>query len=722
MIRAGQERYRSIGAGLRNWVHTDPMGSKRAVLVGFLCLLASVASADISRLSPSSFNLSGEDFLNIFGTDLTGTVATLVVFDGVLEVEPSDASPGLVISWVPIEVLLTAGTHTVEVHAIDAGGVRVHGPATFTVQAPIPEGPPLLGLPENVVAEAESPAGANVVYTVSAISVNGDDVPVVCSPPSGSHFPFGPSSVFCSATDAGGTSTGSFPVLVSDTTPPELSVPSDITSADPVVAFSATAVDAINGPVDVSCSPASGSTFATGTTTVRCTAVDSSANLSVGFFRVIITTGPPVLALPEDILAEATGPDGAVVTYEVTSEGGGTLACTPASGSTFALGTTAVSCTATNGFGSTTGGFNVTVHDPIRPELTLPSEITVETSSPTGVVVTFVATAYDLVDGDRPVDCVPASGSNFPLGVTTVSCTASDTRGNVATGTFDVTVNPAPVDTTPPTLTLPGTITAEATSPGGAIVTFVASATDDVDGPRPVTCAPASGSAFALGTTTVTCSASDTSANVASGSFLVVVQDTTPPTLSLPSQETAEATSPAGATVIYVTSATDIVDGSRPVDCAPPSGSIFALGTTTVACSSSDTRGNTASGSFDVMVEDTTPPEVTEISASPNTLWPPNHKMVDVTISVTAVDTADPATVAQIVSVSSNQPVNGTGDGDTAPDWQITGPLTLKLRAERAGGSERVYTITVEVSDASGNRTSATVTVRVSASKGRAVR
>src|SRR6185295_146963 len=120
---------------------------------------------------------------------------------------------------------------------------------------------------------------------------------------------------------------------------------------------------------------------------------------------------------------------------------------------------------------------------------------------------------------------------------------------------------------------------------------------------------------------------------------------------------------------------------------------------------------------FDVIVADTTPPVITSISASPNSLWPPNHRMVNVAVTATAVDAVDPAPVTQIVSVSSNQPVNGTGDGDSAPDWVITGPFSLQLRAERSGGSDRIYTITVESTYSAGNVGTATVTVRVGASK-----
>ena len=92
--------------------------------------------------------------------------------------------------------------------------------------------------------------------------------------------------------------------------------------------------------------------------------------------------------------------------------------------------------------------------------------------------------------------------------------------------------------------------------------------------------------------------------------------------------------------------------------------------------------------------------------------------MVPVTVAVDASDNCD--STCQIISVASNEPVNGLGDGDTAPDWAITGDLTVKLRAERSGkGNGRIYTITVECADSSGNSTTDTATVRVPHDKGK---
>ncbi len=111
---------------------------------------------------------------------------------------------------------------------------------------------------------------------------------------------------------------------------------------------------------------------------------------------------------------------------------------------------------------------------------------------------------------------------------------------------------------------------------------------------------------------------------------------------------------------------------------------------------------------------DTTAPVIVSVTPSPSVLSVPNHKMVPVTVSVFAMDDVDPAPVARIISVTSSEPDNGLGDGDTANDINITGSLTIELRAERGGkGPGRTYTITVEVKDASGNAATKTATVIV---------
>jgi len=420
-------------------------------------------------------------------------------------------------------------------------------------------------------------------------------------------------------------------------------------------------------------------------------------------------TDPPILNIPDGgITAAATSTSGAIVTFSVSAinDDGSPVpvTCDHNSGDLFPLGATNVHCSATNSFGTTLGTFPVFVTDLTPPVLHLPADIT--TASTT---VTYTVTATDDLDPSPTILCSPASGSTFDPGVTTVECSATDNFANAGFGTFTVTVV-----TSPPTLTLPSDITAEATSSAGAVVTYTATADENA----PVVCNPASGSTFPLGTTTVNCSATNILNQTTTGSFHVSVVDTTPPTLTLPSDITAEATSPAGAAVTFSATATDLVDGSVTVHCTPASGSTFPLGTTLVQCSATDLHNNTATGSFNVTVQDTTPPTITSLTANPATLWPDDHKMINVTITGTATDLVDTNPTLQIISVTSNQPVVTNNNGDQSPDWIITGAMTLQLREERVNGVDRTYTITVAATDFSGNTSTATVQVVVTQSSG----
>jgi len=111
-------------------------------------------------------------------------------------------------------------------------------------------------------------------------------------------------------------------------------------------------------------------------------------------------------------------------------------------------------------------------------------------------------------------------------------------------------------------------------------------------------------------------------------------------------------------------------------------------------------------------------PTIGPVSATPAVLWPPNHKFVDVTIDYTVTDDC-PNTCA--LTVSSNEPINGSGDGNTSEDWQIIDANHVLLRSERAGtGNGRVYTITVTCANDTNKESSAgTVTVLVPHDRGR---
>lgn len=114
---------------------------------------------------------------------------------------------------------------------------------------------------------------------------------------------------------------------------------------------------------------------------------------------------------------------------------------------------------------------------------------------------------------------------------------------------------------------------------------------------------------------------------------------------------------------------------------------------------------------------DITPPVIV-VDLNRTVLWPPNHLMVDIIATVQVTDNRDPSPTFALIDVSSNEPDNGKGDGDTVDDIQGcdfgTADTEFQLRSERRGvGYGREYTIIYEATDASGNTAQATVAVRV---------
>jgi sugar lactone lactonase YvrE len=285
------------------------------------------------------------------------------------------------------------------------------------------------------------------------------------------------------------------------------------------------------------------------------------------------------------------------------SPGGGTLTAGGTTNVTVSLNSNAYSLTsgiytATVWFTDLNDGvvqsrqFTLTVIGP--PVITCPSNITVTTTNSGGAVVNYTVT----VSGGCPpitTNCVPPSGSVFPIGATTVNCSATDSCGQSNSCSFTVTVSPP----LPLSITCPSNITVTTTNPDGAVVNYTVTVSG---GCPPITtnCAPPSGSVFPIGTTTVNCSATDSCGQSNSCSFTVTVS----PLLSITCRGniTVTTTNPDGAVVNYTVT---VSGGCPPIttNCAPPSGSVFPIGTTTVNCSATDSCGQSASCSFTVGVD-----------------------------------------------------------------------------------------------------------------------
>jgi hypothetical protein len=310
---------------------------------------------------------------------------------------------------------------------------------------------------------------------------------------------------------------------------------------------------------------------------------------------------------------------------------------------------------------------------------------------------------------------VPA-GNVFPVGTTNVTYTANDGHGNSAAAIQHVTVT----DANPPTITAPANITTTAGPSCNATVDPGTPVASDSCSSVTVTSSRSDaqplGAPYPIGVTTITWTATDTSAHSATATQKITVTDATPPSITAPANITATAGATCSVTVDPGTATASDSCSSVTVTSArsdsQPLSAPFPLGTTTITWTATDAANNSASATQTVTVN-APPLVITGGTASPNSLWPPNHKYVPVTVSYTLSGGCGTGACA-ISSVTSNEPVNGLGDGDTSPDWQIVDAHHVNLRAERSGtGSRRIYTITVTCTDGGGHTSTKSVQVTV---------
>ncbi len=565
------------------------------------------------------------------------------------------------------------GTTTVTVTATDFYGNHSSKSFTVTVRdttAPVITAP-------GITVEATQSSGYKVGTAfpgISATDVVTSSPTLTFSKSAGAILPFGVSSVTVTAKDgAGNTSSATFTVTVQDLTAPVITAPDLVVEATgpsgAKVSYAPSATDAV-GPVTITLSLASNTMFAIGSTPVTVTATDGHGNVATKTFTVKVQdTTAPVIHVPLYQVVEAASLAGAVVNYVATATdvvGPVTISYSIANASLFALSFTGpVTVTATDFYGNTsTATFTVFVHDSTAPALTTSSNLVIEATGPSGSVVNYAAaTATDAL-GATLITYSKASGTVFAFGTTTVTVKAFDLVGNCTVKTFTVTVR----DTTPPTInSWSGPVTVEATGPSGAVVTYAPATATDAVGPVTISYSKSSGSTFAIGTTTVTVTATDGAGNSTSKTFTVTVRDTTAPVLTQPSI-VVEATSSSGAKVTYPSNLVTDAVGVTTLTFSKASGSIFAIGTTTVTFTAKDAAGNTLSGSFTVVVRDTTPPKITSISPNLTKTRTSSSGAYVSYAAATATDAVGPVTITYSKSSGSLFPVGTTTVTVTATD------------------------------------------------------
>jgi alpha-D-ribose 1-methylphosphonate 5-triphosphate synthase subunit PhnG len=421
--------------------------------------------------------------------------------------------------------------------AFGAALLALSGPGA--AQEPDTE-PPSISAPANRTAFTGSAATATVTWPAPFASDNVGVTSLGCAPASGSAFNVGVTTVTCTARDAADNrAVASFTVTVIDNWAPQfISTPANRTAftgsaATATVTWPApTAADNV-GVTSLGCAPASGSAFNVGVTTVTCTARDAAGNTGEDSFTVtVIDNWSPTITVPANITR--TLPPGAAsmeVSWAdpVASDNIGvtSLTCTRTSGTVLAPGIYATTCTARDAAGNqATGSFTVTVIDAEAPTVTAPAPITVPTDA--GVATAQVRwPAPEATDNVGVVEvlCDPASGSRFPLGSSSVTCTARDAAGNEDRARFSVEV----VDREAPEVIVPGDrlLTLGSGETSTTVTWPDPTATDNV-GVASLVCDPAAGSTFEVGSSTVTCTAVDAAGNIGEARFEVILGTTAP--------------------------------------------------------------------------------------------------------------------------------------------------------------------------------------------------
>ena len=493
---------------------------------------------------------------------------------------------------------LDIGTHIITCTAIDASLNRQVTVGTVTVAYP----DPMLLLPPDVVTEATGPL---TVVELGTATVSDDvDLPSITNDAPDS-FPVGTTTITWTATgDAARTVIGTQTVTVRDTAVPTIVIPDDIIAEatgqlTDVNLGSASATDVADA--DVTITHNAPDSFPLGLTAVIYIATDDSDNFVVDAQIVSVRdTTKPVIIAPKDITFVSAGMLSMINlgTATATDIVDDALTITNNAPNSFPIGTTTITWTATDDSGnSATAIQTVTVKDSSVSVLILPSDVVAEATGPLTVVDIGTATATDSAGSITATNNAPDA---FPIGITTVTWTATDSSEHILTGIQTVTVR----DTVVPTIVIPDDIIAEALSSMTGLDIGSVTATDTVDSDVAITNdAPES---FPLGLTVVTYVATDDSGNSATATQRITVQDTTKPVIVAPEDLILEAVGLLSMIQLDTATATDTVDSNVAITNDAPNS--FPIGTTTITWTATDDSGNFATATQNVLVQDTTDP------------------------------------------------------------------------------------------------------------------
>ncbi|NWK05424.1 HYR domain-containing protein [Marine Group I thaumarchaeote] len=446
---------------------------------------------------------------------------------------------------------------------------------------------------------------------------------------------------------------------IPDTTKPIISPPADLVieatgSLTSVELGKAIAMDENGIQLLVNNAP---TLFPLGSSTIIWTAIDNSGNSASAIQQIsIVDTTPPIIHSVPDITAEAVVPYDNIIELQEPSADDllGVISITNDAPEFFPVGETIVTWTATDVGGNTANiEQKITVVDTIFPTLQVPADVVIEaTSLDQNEVNLGEATS---TDNGEIVSITNDAPEFFPIGETVVTWTTIDSSNNFSSLTQLVSV----IDITAPEILLLGDITLEASSVDANIVNLDSPIVSDIQDVTIYIIAP---DVFPVGETTVTWTATDTSGNSASATQIVTIVDTKKPGLSIPQDQTVEASSLEGTLVeIGQAEAHDITGISSIVHDAPD---VFPLGSTLITWMATDNHDNITTAYQRITVVDTTTPTI----ISPQDIL---AEAVDPTMNYIGIGELDAADDVGIESVTNDKPITFPF-GSTTVTWTVT--------------------------------------------------
>ena len=574
-----------LGETIVTWAVSDIAGNS----VSGTQLVTVVDTTSPEIIAPSDIKLEAVDLTENYIELVDGRVFDTVEIKSVENNAPETFPLGeTIVTWT----------------ATDTSGNSVSDTQTITIEDTTQ---PVITGPDNITLEIIDSSGM-VVDVGQASALDQVDTNPEITNDAPELFQLGDTIVTWTATDSSGNSSLFFQTItVVDTEEPELIPPENIIqeAENPLNNFVILGIVETSDTVGVSSITNNApETFPLGETIVTWTATDTSGNsVSDTQLVTVVDTTSPSIDTPENIVVEATGLEGnSVILENSTAEDKiGVSSITNNAPETFPLGETIVTWTATDTSGNSVSDTQlVTVVDTTSPSIDTPENIVVEA---TGFQRNMVELGMISVNDNVGVTLITNNApETFELGLTTITWTASDNAGNIATAQQQVSL----IDTTIPSITSPNDIEIEAESNDSNIVEIgFAIASDSVQLEKITNNAPET---FPLGETTVTWTATDSSGNSVSDTQLVTVVDTTSPSILQLEDIVTDATSSTSNIIEMISPiADDIISDVMVTNNAP---NVFPFGETVVTWTAKDESGNISQIDQKIIVVDNSPPEL----------------------------------------------------------------------------------------------------------------